>query len=251
MLGVATILITVDSMDTQQDRAQAIGRMIIPVAFCLYGANRAWKSLLGKEPESNPLFRIKHRRFQLASAICMGVVLTSSLSYGVARGSRIQQTNKVTEIIKQLAELTPKANSFRQRLGDIRSKETPTMQDYYDQCLAVESLLNEFEPVRVRGSAILKAAREAFRDEERFTKIFELRDKIDQSDSAVFAALRNEISKELIRLPPERQPDFYEREIIPIQKQIDELAAAQISLLRDARDRGIKLPPELSDLVKP
>lgn len=230
---------------------ESMGGALIPVIFLLYGARRAWKSLLKQEPETDSGFKQKHWRFQVIAGTCIVVIMTSAFSYGVFIGPRIEKNTRFKALLGKLTEQAPKNTEFRQRLLAIRSAETPTMEDYYVQCLALETFLDEFEPHQKESLAILTSVFALVADDEELAPTVELFKRINELDFQVVGELRREISaaKELWSLPYARQVAFYEREIVPIQSEIESLAAEEMTLVREAQKQGITFPSDISQFL--
>ena len=231
--------------------AESIGGALIPVIILLYGARRAWKSLLKQEPETDSGFKQKHWRFQVIAGTCIVVIMTSAFGLGVFIGPRIEKNTRFKALLGKLTEQAPKNTEFRQRLLAIRSAETPTMEDYYVQCLALETFLDEFEPHQKESLAILTSVFALVADSEELAPTVELFKRINELDFQVVGELRREISaaKELWSLPYARQEDFYEREIVPIQSEIESLAAEEMTLVREAQKQGITFPSDISQFL--
>jgi hypothetical protein len=236
---------------TAQKAGESVGRSLILLILLLYGAKAAWKSLVGREPESNSHFKHKHREFQVVAGGSITVILIAALSYGVTVGRRIEKNKRVEVLLGQVGQLASKNADFRLRLGAIRSAETPTMRDFYRQCLALEGLMDEFEPHRQKNQLFSNSVLREVADEPKLVPTVQLLVQISEKDSRIIAAFRVEVAKakELIRLPPSRQVAYYETEIAPIEAEIQKLANEQMGLLRDARERGITLPADISELL--
>ena len=231
---------------------ESTGRALIAVIFLMYGAKRAWKSLLKQEPETHPGFKQKHWRFQVIAGTCIVVMMTSAFSFGMFFvGPRIEKNTRFKTLLGKLTEQAPKAAEFRQRLLAIRSAETPTMEDYYAQCLALETLLDESEPYRKEALVSMDSAYALMADNEELVPTAEFLKRIKELESQVVDELRREIAaaKKLWGLPYGRQEAFYDREIVPIQSQIERLAAEEATLLREAQEQGITLPSDISEFL--
>ena len=230
---------------------ESIGGALIPVIILLYGARRAWKSLLKQEPETDSGFKQKHWRFQVIAGTCIVVIMTSAFSYGVFIGPRIEKNTRFKALLGKLTEQAPKNTEFRQRLSAIRSAETPTIKDYYAQCLALETLLDEAEPYRKEALVSMDSAYALMADNEELVPTAEFLKRIKELESQVVDELRREIAaaKKLWGLPYGRQEAFYDREIVPIQSQIERLAAEEATLLREAQEQGITLPSDISEFL--
>jgi len=252
-LAAALFNIGLQSMAGEAERADGtIGRTLFGLIFVLYIARRTWKSLLKQEPETHPGFKQKHRRFQVIAGTCIVVILTSAFSFGMFFvGPRIEKNTRLKALVGKLTEQAPKGVQFRQDLLAIRSAETPTMEDYYAQCLALETLLDEAEPHQKESLALLNSVFALIADNEELAPTVELIRRIIELDSQGVDELRREIAaaKELWSLPYGRQEAFYEREIVPIQSEIERLAAEEATLAREAQKQGITLPSDISEFL--
>jgi hypothetical protein len=235
-----------------EDAGKSAGQLLIPVIFLGFGAKRAWASLLEKEPESDSSFKKKHRRFFQVATVCSLLVLATGWAFGLTIGQRVEKRQRLEHVLSDLGRAAPKNAEFRQRLTALRSAETPTMEDYYRQCLNLEALLDEFEPQRQRNMELFKTVSRETGEYPRLQPTIELLGRINQKDEEIILVLRREVAKakQLWSLPYYRQSAFYEREILPIQAEIERLATEELAMLREAQQRGVSLPSDLADVVK-
>ena len=126
------------------------------------------------------------------------------------------------------------------------------MDDYYRQCLALEELLDEYEPHRRKALAFFESLSREVADNPKLSPTIELVRRIMDIDLQILTALRTEIAKakDLNRLPHNEQVAFYDREITPIQAEIDRLAIEQLAVLREAQQRGLKLPGDILEFLE-
>jgi hypothetical protein len=253
LLALGICNLTWKSMAGQhEDAGKSAGQLAILVMFLGFGAKRAWASLLEKEPESNSSFKKKHRHFLQVATVCSSLVLVAGWAFGLSIGQRVEKRQRIERLLSDLERAAPKNAEFRQRLTALRSAETPTMEDYYKQCLGLDALLDEFEPQRQRIKELFKSVTREMGEYPRLRPSIELFGRINQKDAEIILALRREVAKakELWSLPYYRQSAFYEREILPIQAEIERLATEELAMLREAQQRGLALPSDLADLVK-
>ncbi|HEV2382674.1 MAG TPA: hypothetical protein VG206_23140 [Terriglobia bacterium] len=201
----------------------------------------------------------QHRRSRLIRAGLITLATILALGYGVwlaqqlvMVGHRTVREQSIDALIAQSRELAAKNGDFRLRLRAIRSRKTPTMRDFYVQCVALESLLDEYEPYRQKNLAFLESASTEVGDDPELRPALELMRLINTKDSELMTAWRMEIAaaKQLIGFSPDKQKGYYEREIIPLEIRIKTLADEEADLLQRAQQRGAKLPSDLSDLLK-
>jgi len=237
---------------TAQKIGQSVGAPLIPILALLYGAKAGWQSLLRREPESNPAFKGKHRRFQCIAGTIIGVVIVFAVGLGVKAGNRIERNNRIEALLAQANQIGSVNTEFRERLEAIRSKTTPTTRDFYLQCLAVEGLLDQYEPNRQKALALFNSLVREVGDDPNVGPTIRIFGEISDKDSQVLTSMRTEVAraKQLIALPASQQMAFYEREISPIEVQIKKLADEEMALSRQAQERGLKLPSDVSDMLR-
>jgi hypothetical protein len=253
LLALGICNLTWKSMAGQhEDAGKSVGQLLIPVIFLGFGAKRAWASLLVKEPESNSSFKKKHGRFLQVATVFSLLILATGWGLGLSIGQRVEKRQRLERLLSDMGRVAPKNAEFRQRLTALRSAATPTMEDYYKQCLGLEALLDEFEPQRERNMELFKSFTQELAEYPKLRPSIELLGRINQKDAEIILALRREVAqaKELWSLPYYRQSAFYEREILPIQAEIERLATEELAMLREAQQRGVALPSDLADLVK-
>ena len=66
--------------------------------------------------------------------------MVSAIAFGVSVWHRIEKNKRIEASVAQANQLGAANAEFRQRLGVIRSTKTPSMKDFYFQCLAMERL---------------------------------------------------------------------------------------------------------------
>jgi hypothetical protein len=238
--------------------ATGLGLVIVGLAV---PADRLWKSILALEPENNPLFKKKHKKFTSVAAACVGAFLAIPLLGGVFVGNgRAKQYAKDREISSLMNEFDAqkiKNAAFRKRLTEIRSIHPSTYEEYYQQCLTLEAFLDESRPNSERTVALAALMSELvnkspeLRTPGILATVQFLKD-MDDKDAEIFAALREEISKvkELERRPISQRTAFYNREIEPILVNEEKLAKEENAILVKAQQDGLQIPSDVSESLK-
>lgn len=263
-LGLAVTLFSLTWM-TYAGRLDEAVKLGTPLAFVIlalaWPADRLWKSILRLEPEVDPLFKKKHRKFTSAAATCVGAVLGISFLGGILLGrSRAREYARDREINGLLADLDAQKTrnaEFRKRMKEIRSVQPSTYEGYYQQCLALESLLNQSQRDIDRTFALVDSFSQLLSKypELRGPQILaavQFRKDMDDKDAQFFAAVREEISKvkELERLPELQRSAYYNREILPVLANEQRLANEENAILARAQVLGIQIPSDLSESLK-
>jgi hypothetical protein len=234
---------------------------LVYVSIGLAFSGRFWKSILTLEPESDPLFKKKHKKFTSVAAACVGTLLAVSLLGGIVVGDgRAKQYAKDREISSLVSEFAPqgiKNAAFRKRLTDIRSVHPSTYEEYYQQCLTLEAFLDESRPTFEHTVALVASMSELVKKypELRTPRILatvQFLNDMNGKDAQIFAAVREEISKvkELKRLPNSRRAAFYSREIEPILANEDKLVKEENAILVKGQQDGVQIPSDLSESLK-
>jgi len=232
---------------------ESLGKGLVPIILLLYGAHRTWKSLLEKESESDPSFKRKHRIYQRIAGTIVVIVLCSAVGFGIFVGNRVDKVNRIKYLMTQVAELGPKNLEFRQRLTAIRSVGAPTMKDYYDQCLSLERVLDEYEPHRQKVLSLQKSILIEAKDAPpEIWEILRWMREINEKDSQGIQLMRTEIdkAKELIRLPLGEQVVYYRREIVPVREEIEKVGEEELVMFREGQRKGMKLPLDIKDMLE-
>jgi hypothetical protein len=213
------------------------------------------------EPDSDPLFKRKHKKFTSVGTACVGTLFLVSLIGGIIAGDRrSKQDAKDQEISSLVNEFEPqkiKNAAFRKRLTEIRSVHPSTYREYYQQCLTLEAFLDESQRHFKDTSALVTSMSQLvnkypeLRTPGILATVQFLKD-MDDKDAEIFAALREEISnvKELERRPISQRAAFYHREIEPILANEEKLEKEEIAILAKAQRDGLQIPSDLSESLK-
>jgi len=218
-----------------------------------FSSRRAWSSLLAKEPETNSVYKHRHRRFNVIAGTCSVVLLFAAVGFGVIAGKRIEKNKRLDAILSQITQLAPKNAELRGQIKAIRLQETPTFQDFYFRSLKLESVLDEYDLQRQRLSPLMRSLLPEVADQPKLAETVRTIQRINDKDAEIVEIFRLEIArtKDLIKLPASEQANFYRQEIVPLEQKATSAADEEIGMMQDAEKAGIKLPTDLQELFKP
>lgn len=171
------------------------------------------------------------------SAIIISIVAVILLLLGnslvMRNDSLIEKDRVFRELVAENQALQAKASEFKMKLGRIRAEESSTFAEYYQQCLKLESLLNEYDPIHERYRGYLARIADRFEGDAQGKQRYEIITKIEEKDSQILEKFRQEISrgKALISLPKDRQRGWYESNIVPLRNEIVRLQKEEMELI--------------------
>jgi hypothetical protein len=248
-LLASNLFVFLSEVDSNPEKAgESVGKSIIPLVFWFAMVALAWRGIKSREPNSESQFRLRHKFFKTATSVLVAVLVLVGLALGIWNSHRIKVVDAIRKMAADNADLQAKGTEFRHQLYQIRHRETPTMQDYYDQCTEVETLLNDYEPIRERASLLIQKLRQTLpADDQSSAAMLNGVDELLRLDDQVIRDLRQEIaySKVVITLPARQQGKFYSESIVPLQTHEDALIDKETKKVEDLRSIGVQLPADL------
>lgn len=252
LLGTAMFNMAWQSTAGEAEKAgESLGQMLIPLVVLGFAARRIWNSLLSKEPEDNPVYKSRHRRFYAIAETCGIALLLAALGFGAIAGNRIAKDKRLDATLSEIKKLGPKSAELRAQIKTIMSEKTPTFRDYYLRSLKLEGVLNEYDTQQQRLRPLMDAMLSETTDPELAESVRAVQ-RINDKDAEAVKLFRLEIakSKELITTPASRQTNFYQQEIVPLEREAARIAKEEIGMLRDAEQAGVKWPSDVKELLK-
>lgn len=237
---------TLEGRFDEAGRSAGSGGSILFLVLLFVLADRLWKSILRFESESDARFKKKHRKFTAIAASIAGVLLVASVVLGMRIASVYARGGEMRSLIATFAAEDAKYVEYGKRMSQIRSKRPSTYEEYYRQCLAIESLLNQWQPDYQRKVALVTSMSELVNKHPELNtpkviaKIQFLKD-MDDKDAEIFGAVREEISKvkELAKLPNSRRTSYYNAQIRPVSATEERLAREESAIVAKGRQAGL------------
>src|SRR5665213_335403 len=208
----------------------------------------AWRGISSREPKSESQFRIRHRRLKIAASATVIALVVAGVGLGVWNSRRIRTADAIRKIGAENADLQAKGAEFRRQLYEVRHREVPTMQDYYDQCAEAEKLLDDYEPTRRRAIGMIGQMEQILPpDDKSGTAMWKGLDEVEKLDDQIIRDIRQEIaySKVLMQLPVRQQKQFYGDNILPLSEDENALADQELKKLEELQKLGVKIPADL------
>ena len=252
LLGISLFNFVWQSMGGDPEKAgESIGKAFIPILVIGFSVVQARKSILKQASNADPTIHRRLRKIEIIGGILACTILITSLVLGATVGGRVEKNRKLNQTLDEMGKLGPKNAELREEIKTILSQDTPTFEDYYSRCLKLEKVLDEYDLQQRRVEPLLNDVIATSTD-SKITEIATTLQRINNKDAEVVKIFRLEIakSKELIKLPPSQQSDFYRQEIAPLEKQASKVADQEIEMMRDAEKKGLMWPSDVKDWLK-
>jgi hypothetical protein len=253
LLTLAIFNLTWQSIVGEDEKAgESLGGMLIPLIILGFAARNAWKTLRAKEPEDNPVYQLRHRRFNMIGGTCAVALLSFAVGFGIRAGDRIQRNRRMDATVSEIAKLGPKGAELRGQIKANLSQDTPTLADYYLRCLKLEKALDAYDLQQQHLRPLLNTVLAEAGDQPKLAEIAGTIQHINDKDAEVVKLFRLEIAKgkEVISLPASRQSSFYRNEIMPLEREATRVAEEEIGMMREAEQKGMKWPADVKELLK-
>jgi hypothetical protein len=242
ILGVSmasTAFVLFSNINSSAEQAgESLGKGLIPWIVMITWARSIWRGI--SEREGIAGLQRRQRRFSMIAGTTFAALIIAGVGLGFWNAGRIARADRIHQISAQAADLIAKSQEMAQRLKEIRSRDTPTFDDYRAQCLKMESLLNDSAPVRARLRQMLMEVRSASEGDSKVNAVLDGDDAVFAKDEEIMTDLRKEIaeSNTLMTLPPSKRSRFYSDWIVPLQKEEAQLAEEENSLQEKVREMG-------------
>jgi len=161
---------------------------------------------------------------------------------------RMERTHRIEQLLKEASDSQAKSTAFTRQVQELRSRPTTTMKDYYDQCLELESRLNNVGAATDRSATLVDQLMPEFHDDPKILLALNDMKKVLELDKRVQNDVRQEtlLSKTLMHLEPSEQIEFYSMTIHSLQEEEKQLAVEEQQAVAQIHDEGRKLPSDLS-----
>jgi len=181
----------------------------------------AWKSILSREPNSEPRYLKRHQRVAMLAGMIFVIVLGLAITFGVQNGDDRLLTDK---IYARAAEL----KTVAEKIGTIKQRDLKTTDDYIEAYSEIEALLPEYDSQLRKYNEIFQEAVERDKNRgsiniQRFYKSHN--PEVWKNDLDIINMLgeigsltRQETlaAREMAALPARKQVDFWQSDFQPL-----------------------------------
>jgi hypothetical protein len=146
------------------------------------------------------------------------------------------------------ASASQQATDVRRELRSIDYRHYRDLDDYLSRCEQVRGLIPSLKTLYQWSDAELERLRIKYSDNPHLLELADFFVSLNSQDKAGMRVLEQEmgLAAEMSKLPSARRQAFFDERIRPLQQKEDQLSNREIEMAREAKKRGMALPPWLS-----
>jgi hypothetical protein len=257
-IGVAVIFILLalamfwGAISTHEpDAGRAAGWLVAPVVLLLSSAYSKWKRIPVVDKEAQELGNVR-----LASRIAVGFLLATiagaALSIAVPLEQRHKRSQRIRPLLDEAKALEPASTRNRLEVRSIINRDVRNFADFRMQCTDLRAALDENDALAIKRNELLTQLGYEYRDYPDAMSMVALFKQITAEDSKASSVFRDLIacSDTLARSDETQQKRFVLLCEAPALHQMELSASTMDNLLRQAQQKGTKLPPDLLEALK-
>lgn len=140
------------------------------------------------------------------------------------------------------------AADVRRELNSIDYRHYRDLDDYLSRCERVRALIPSMESFFKWSDSELERLRIKHSDDPHLLELADFYVAMNSQDKAGLRVLQQEmdVAAEMSKLPPAKRQAFFDERIRPIQQKEDQLSNREVQMAREAKKRGLALPPSVS-----
>jgi hypothetical protein len=145
--------------------------------------------------------------------------------------------------------MSQQAADARRQLSSIDYRHFQSLDDYLSRCERVRVLIPSLESFYKWSDAELERLRIKHSDNPHLLELADFYVSLNSQDKAGLRVLREEmdLAAEMSKLPSAKRSAFFDQKIRPLEQKEDQLSEREVEMARDAKKRGLALPPWLSE----
>ncbi len=133
---------------------------------------------------------------------------------------------------------------LRQKLGQIGSRPTKTVDDYIANTLEISPIVDEAKGLDKRQMEMIGRFKKAFADNASDLRAADYMTRLSQTDDQLIWLLGEEVdcAKAMKELPTSGRLDYYNANVPAIKDKEAQVMKDWMAIAKDAKDKGIPLP---------
>jgi hypothetical protein len=236
-----------------QPLAAAVSSAPAPQAGAAVAVQKHPAGSPGQPSPAQSWFQVVLQKHPVSVYLAAIIVVLMLIMFWRWNSFRMERAHRIEQLLKEASDSQAKSTAFTRQIQELRSRPTTTMKDYYDQCLELESRLNNVSSETQKSAALVDQLIPEFRDDPKILLALNDMKKVLDLDTRVQNDVRQEtlLSKTLMHLEPSEQIEFYSMTIHSLQEEEKQLAIEEQQAVAQIHDEGRRLPSDLSRSLNP
>jgi hypothetical protein len=140
--------------------------------------------------------------------------------------------------------IAPRMTVLRQKLEEIESRPTKTVDDYIANTLEISPIVDEAKGLDQRRMELIRRFKEAYKDNPSDLRMADYMARLSQTDDRLISLLGEEVdrAKAMKDLPASKRLDYYNANIPTIKDKEAQVMKDWLAIAKDAKEKGIPLP---------
>ena len=143
-------------------------------------------------------------------------------------------------------------SDIRAKLAAVAVHEAKDLPDYLARINRVEILIPQIDDFYAQSGKELERLRKKYESRPDLLQLADFIRSLNERDVFGFQLLKEEVrlAKRLSGLPANKQQDFFDRMILPLQHVEENVAEEEVEMAAAAIDRGIPLPKDIVESLR-
>jgi hypothetical protein len=244
LLALAMFWVSVSAHEP--DSASAAGWLMAPVVWILSSAYRKWKTIPIAD-KTAPELRIPRLAGRIALGFLLATIAGTALAIAIPLEQRHERSLRIRRLLDEGKALEPASTKNRLEVRSIVGRDVRSFAAFHAQTSDLRVALDENDSLAVKRKELLNQLSDEFSDSPDALSMVDLFKQITTEDSKASSVFRAEIacSDTLERSDESQQKRFVLLCEAPALREIEISASATDNLLKQAQQKGAKLPPDL------
>ena len=247
---VAFGLIWAAASSHDAESAGTFGWLMGPVVWLLISAYGKWKTISASD-RADPQLNRGRVVNRIALGVLFLVIVGAALAVIILLQQRQAQSRRFKEILKQAHSHIPAVTQNRLNVQAIMRRDVKNFADFRTQCTDLQVALQESDALALTKKRLWDQL-ERETDDPKALSLLELYRQIGDEDAKATSTLHGLISCSdvLARSNVSQQNKFMPLCVEPANSELIVSVVNENKLLKEAKERGAKLPPDLLESLK-
>ena len=140
--------------------------------------------------------------------------------------------------------IAPRMAVLRQKLSEIESRPTKTVDDYIANTLEISPIVDEAKGLDRRQMEMIGRFKQAYQGNTGDMRAADYMERLSRTDDQLIQLLGNEVdcAKAMVDLSAAKRLDYYDANVIPLKDKEAQVMKDWLAIVRDAKDKNVPVP---------